>query len=1729
MDNKKLLALCAALVLCGCNDSVDITSVNPGNNNNPQDSCGCKTGYVCIKGECSPLYDNLCDPECEAGKQICVNNKCEDIKPADSCKPACDAETQACAADGACHYVDPWCEPGTCSNDNTQKCAQVEGKNAGKYESCDAGTSCFRGECVSGIVDECTTGTCNAEGTSECIGGSWKPCSSNQKCTDGACQLDTTVSCEPHSCIDGYPDRYCSYDGQIESCVSNTVCVDGECEKRPEIAGDILWTLCDVKSDCSYGICMKDMMLSVPVYPSGDESPVLSVPIQRLDPRIPQGRGICSTDCTYASNACVDNSGKPWGTCQLAYYADSPYVNKDAEGNTIPFPLVLDPDKLALSSPYSAICRPNVIENDKTYKTSFCKVCSSDESCDGYTCKDGMCLPPCKETANCPASFSCQIEEGAEIGICYPNAGECGDCLDPDNDSYGIGNCANASVDCDETDKTAYYLSTEAVCEAGKDRNCNGYDDSIEKLGTVDNCASCGSICKLQNGAENMSKTCVHVDGDGNEDGMLRENLNLENPETWHFTCKTTCDPGYADCDGDPDNGCEVQIANVQTIEVDTENHITQTTIRVTGDGHLFAIDNDADNYGDSNISNQYYCCPDKESGEPSTVCYANSNSAFNPRAYWAEVDFESLEKDCSRTITDPETGEISTEELDCAYHKTVVTNGRDCNDTDDKISPDAQDVCDGIDNDCNAETADGIVNTYNPKTRTTYAPEDSTSDTEAIALNAKCYNHNAVTDAHEQTSYMACGKEGIVACNISTKELYCQAESSDGTPDGYITIKEDSGDDPEEEKYRIELKHDGFDDDCDGLIDEDGMIPCLITDEEFDPSSFDTDTPYVTNLEGTKYSAYNTIGVENYYDEVYKSISEKYEKDIKTIENDDGSLSLCRIGILKSKVVYNPKTDKSERTNICESIYKPRVYDFYGDGIDANCDGTDYDVENAKFVKTGTQSTTECQQTGGKVCCTSKAPCEKLNDAVTNAKTKAGTYYGDILVSTSVSSITNSISLPVGNMPQNILELAEDPYLTDPGYTATEGNLTHIFDVHSVLAKRIAMPVDDTPFDPNKYLFDTKKLVGKVYQPSLNYEQNQPKELIRIYGGFSTWNSMSSTSKIDAVINTAASGYSNSNIISLFKPAQSSGNLSLRLKNLAFTLSAKNNTLDISHLNGATFVGINGYNHPSNIILDKTTITINAPAGYSFSGNAEVVSGASTTNVYDWQNISYNMMSGFRGHSFHFRDYDIEYKNYASCDHKNPCTYDSNGCSFNYLYGGGSGQINSGQLDKVYDSNYCKIRLDPDSSYVTSYIAAPGGMGGYYYHNLSRESTDYDHCSGFDGCGGTNNTQNYSLSSIGYYKYGSTSSNTYYYAQQGKGSSQVINFTYNTYFHSPYFQHYISGPDGDIYSGRSGYTGKTGRSGNIQYIKLDFKKSGDGIYIRSDRSYAHGEPGQPGGGGGGGSITKCYRAYCAAGSGGNGGCGGQAGRAGGTGGSAVGIMLHASSKPTESEPFTNIITYLEGSKIAVSSGAGGKSESGGNGGDGGTGGVAQNYTHKDSNDKVSYYISSGPGGVGGAGGGGGAGAPGKPGLAFPFIIACGPNLSNFSDVNANAELLSDCGFKIQVGDDANILFDDAGVANSYMTQSCNVNTYTGSKYSDLGNKQGYADESSKQIDDISDYDKAKDDGILHYDSTYGGYVLNGRNGVPASGQKSTFDSGMCKTNKDKQIFFKLINNVNNM
>ena len=228
------------------------------------------------------------------------------------------------------------------------------------------------------------------------------------------------------------------------------------------------------------------------------------------------------------------------------------------------------------------------------------------------------------------------------------------------------------------------------------------------------------------------------------------------------------------------------------------------------------------------------------------------------------------------------------------------------------------------------------------------------------------------------------------------------------------------------------------------------------------------------------------------------------------------------------------------------------------------------------------------------------------------------------------------------------------------------------------------------------------------------------------------------------------------------------------------------------------------------------------------------------------------------------------------------------------------------------------------------------------------------------------------------------------------------------------------SGVDFSKDQGRNGVGGAAGKNGEGSKTVIGFVPETDrvpySIYVKSDRSGARGYYGNPGVGGGGGAVYQCWRGYnsngtqCFAGTGGEGGCGGQGGEAGGTGGSAIGIVLRSTSAVANSTRLT-----LDGTKMIVKNGNGGKPQSGAGGAKGGSGGwwlaYARCYGTADLC-TVNQYQGMGGGGSGGGGGAGGYGGGGVAGWAFPYVFDCAvKSVQTFND--DRLVTLYNCGFDV--------------------------------------------------------------------------------------------------------------------
>jgi len=239
-------------------------------------------------------------------------------------------------------------------------------------------------------------------------------------------------------------------------------------------------------------------------------------------------------------------------------------------------------------------------------------ICGDDLRCVGATCSDevqngdetardcggGMCdgCPPgspCLVPTDCTSGV-CDAETMRCVVFCSPGTDECdldltvecetnlltspdhcGGCNMPCEFDNGIAGCAGGS--CELQDCVAPWVD----CNSDPDDGCE-----TDTSSSATSCGACGSECPDINGTPTCEDSACGISCDdgfedcdedaanGCERGVGNDVLhcgacNNECPEDEGHTAycvdgecgQTECDPGLGDCDGDPDNGCEEDLA----------------------------------------------------------------------------------------------------------------------------------------------------------------------------------------------------------------------------------------------------------------------------------------------------------------------------------------------------------------------------------------------------------------------------------------------------------------------------------------------------------------------------------------------------------------------------------------------------------------------------------------------------------------------------------------------------------------------------------------------------------------------------------------------------------------------------------------------------------------------------------------------------------------------------------------------------------------------------------------------------------------------------------------------------------------------------------------------------------------------------------------------------------------------------------------------------------------
>ncbi|MEE2751470.1 MAG: MopE-related protein [Myxococcota bacterium] len=158
---------------------------------------------------------------------------------------------------------------------------------------------------------------------------------------------------------------------------------------------------------------------------------------------------------------------------------------------------------------------------------------------------------------------------------------------------------------------------------------------------------------------------------------------------------------GGGDCDDDDDEIHPTADEYCDEIDQDCDGDLRdEHSLDVT----TWYADTDSDGHGDPNVSEHHCDMPPGFAPEPSDC--NDSDATMYPEA---DQLCDGVDNTCAGSIPDDETDNDGDTYVECTYDSAVwsgdgtVSGGEDCNDTDATIFPGATELCDGILNDCAA------------------------------------------------------------------------------------------------------------------------------------------------------------------------------------------------------------------------------------------------------------------------------------------------------------------------------------------------------------------------------------------------------------------------------------------------------------------------------------------------------------------------------------------------------------------------------------------------------------------------------------------------------------------------------------------------------------------------------------------------------------------------------------------------------------------------------------------------------------------------------------------------------------------------------------------------------------------------------------------------------------------------------------------------------------------
>jgi hypothetical protein len=342
---------------------------------------------------------------------------------------------------------------------------------------------------------------------------------------------------------------------------------------------------------------------------------------------------------------------------------------------------------------------------------------------------------------------------------------------DLDGDTYGIAD------DCDDNDASIYPGATEIPYD-GIDQDCDGaYLNDVDGDG-YDAVQADGDDCDDNNPNIHPGATEIPNNGiDEDCDGSDLVDLTLLDQDGDGYT------PAQGDCD-DADPAVNPGATEEPYNGKDDDCDPTTPDDDLDGDGHGIATD-----------------CNDNE-------------ASIYPGA--AEIPYDGIDQDCDGS---------DLVDVDGDGYDAVRAGGDDCDDNNPNIHPGAEEVCDGVDNDCDGQIDEGVKTTY-------YEDSDSDGYGNAAVSTEACEQPEGyvLDDTDCDDNDASINPDALEVCDGIDNN--CDGQIDEGLTfdvdgDGFTTpgscsgTKDDCDDtDPSINPGAAEVC-DGVDNDCDGQVDE--------------------------------------------------------------------------------------------------------------------------------------------------------------------------------------------------------------------------------------------------------------------------------------------------------------------------------------------------------------------------------------------------------------------------------------------------------------------------------------------------------------------------------------------------------------------------------------------------------------------------------------------------------------------------------------------------------------------------------------------------------------------------------------------------------------------------------------------------------------------------------------------------------------------------------------------